>query len=337
MGAYETWREAKARRDNATEKQEAELFAEIVESMRSAALLDYLDEHCRRFDSERYDPTDRADAQDVAEFLAGLDELREPNTQAAKELYFNPAIGRLSQLKRMNWTGDNTYGEALDDAIEVLLALWEGKPFPKLERFRCPSIWKHSRDFVQCTLQLPHEGAHKAGTLAWPDEQSVNPPKNYDAEVPGSLACNAEHEGLVCTLPARHSGQHFDARDQEYWGLKSGGVVAAPVTPPLPRCRSLGGAERCDLNEAHDGKHVHRFPSGSTTNWSDSSATGVFVSGTELNKLAGEVFGAEGNSDPINRPAARCLFLHPGDGSIQCWLNHGHDGEHANATWRWAR
>lgn len=298
MGAYKTWQEAKLR---LAEEPGSEHLQAVVDYLQPAALEDYLTD----FIGHNFSYSDEIpllQTEDVPEFLAGLDEIRgmpaKGEVDKAKRALVLEIEKRVHALRKMNWTGEHLYGDAVDDALTVINSVAQGQPFPKLERFRCPSLWDSN---TRCQHQLPHGGNHRYDSgdgerhVIWTDEQSVNPPKNYDAEPE--------------KLPDRL----------------------------VRRCRSLGGAERCDLNEAHDGRHMHRFPSGSTTNWSDSSATGVFVSGTELNKLAGEVFGAEGNSDPINRPAARCLFLHPGDGSIQCWLNHGHDGEHANATWRWAR
>lgn len=222
--AYEAWRRTKDLLAG-DHSEERELSAETIgyldmaeEALRPAALLGYLDTNCRRFDSERYDPEDRATDADVREFLSGLDELRAPNQREIEQLraeIFNPAIGQVERLRKMNWTGDHTYGDALDDVREVLLAVWERKPFPVLERFRCPSIRKGSPAGWRCELQLPHDGPHKVTDPleTWTDEQSVNPPKNYDepAEICGQRFCSGEYEE-TCTLSEGHDLPHIGTK-----------------------------------------------------------------------------------------------------------------------------
>jgi hypothetical protein len=239
--AYQAWRET---REHLKQEPDSTFLQRVEESLRPAALLAFLGSF-RGMDT--YEEPLGCEPEQAEEFLSQLDELRQPTyrpdeTRAEMQRQVSKA---LTAMRKLPWTGDHLYGEALDDASLVLQHILAGKKgWPVLERFRCPSEYgstARQNERVRCELQLPHESKHRARNTAggegfmWTDEQSVNPPKNYDEQ--GSLTCNAEHEGLVCTLPPQHAGQHFDARDQEYWGLKAGG------RPPI----ELSGEQLDDL------------------------------------------------------------------------------------------
>lgn len=94
----------------------------------------------------------------------------------------------LRAMKHLNYTGEHTHFEVLDDVRTVLAEVVQGRAIPELERFRCPSLREVKRDVaadtsagqLQCTQQLPHPGPHCSGSYSWDDEHSINPPKSYD-------------------------------------------------------------------------------------------------------------------------------------------------------------
>lgn len=228
MSTLSAWHETKRLLDSGEADGQRAYLEAVLVGLQPAALLEYLEANCRSFDSERYDDEDRADTTDVREFLAGLDELRQPQyredeTRTELQRLVTKTLGHMREL---NWTGDHTYGDAITDAHELLRHVLAGKKgWPVLERFRCPSVRlkKFSGMQVRCMLQLPHDGAHfwtdvdlqgeMRNSVSWLDTASVNPPKNY------STTCDAVQDGLVCTLSPGHDGQHFDAREQEYFQL----------------------------------------------------------------------------------------------------------------------
>lgn len=141
----------------------------------------------------------------------------------------------LDLLAGKNWTGDNTYGEAIEDMQQVLGAVFTGRDFPKLDRFRCPSrcevrvLSSDAAETIQCKYELPHDQPHHSGGHEWTDEQSVNPPKSYDE--PGAhqyaLVCGAPGYQLTCSLLKGHEGSH--AHNGITWDLTVGGRIEGGV------------------------------------------------------------------------------------------------------------
>lgn len=245
MGAYETWR---ATREMVAEEKDPErkkYLTQVQEMLQPSALLDYLESASHRFyrDPDGWSAeAEPATSQDVRFFLDGLDELRAPSQaelqQIRRDLH-KQVLDATSKLLRMPWTGETRYDEAIADVRAVLSAVIDGKPWPVLERLRCPSIKrKKNGEPLRCSLQLPHDGEHKAftptggmGSVTWSDGQSVNPPKPYDdptkpteaqldklaAEVFGPV-CEATYKALTCRLPSGHSGHHYDAK-VGVWGI----------------------------------------------------------------------------------------------------------------------
>lgn len=217
MDAYEIWRDTKSLR--ASRPDDAEYLDSVLTALQPAALKGYLEAHAGLNGNE--EPM-TFDADEIAEFLAGLDELRalsEAELNDLKAQLMADALKALRTMRGLNWTGEHTYGEAIDDVEKVLDKVWRGEPFPKLERFRCPSLWQPD---VRCQYQLPHGGNHKYDSgdgerhVVWTDEQSINPPKNYDEpiEICGAHPYDSTSKdpigSAVCVLPAGHSERHND-------------------------------------------------------------------------------------------------------------------------------
>lgn len=191
--AYQAWRRTKELLAG-DHSEETELSAETIgfldmaeEALRPAALLAFLGSF-RGLDT--YEEPLECTPDQAEAFLAELDDLRQPTyrpdeTRAEMQRQVSEA---LTAMRKLPWTGDHLYGDALDDASLVLWAVLAGKKMPVLERFRCPSLYQAKKAPlpIRCELQLPHEGKHSVANVGeWTDEQSVNPPKNYD-EPPSS-------------------------------------------------------------------------------------------------------------------------------------------------------
>lgn len=319
MSTLSAWHETKRLLDSGEADGQRAYLEAVLVGLQPAALLEYLEANCRSFDSERYDDEDRADTTDVREFLAGLDELRQPQyrddeTRAEMQREVSKT---LTAIRRLNWTGEHTYGDALDDAQTVLRHVLAGqKSWPALERFRCPSVRlkKFSGMQVRCMSQLPHDGAHfwtdvdlqgeMRNSVSWLDTASVNPPKNYDGPVKLCGERSGSGDGaLTCDRIAGHTGPHGDSRADNGWYSpkqlpvqltdaqldKLGTEVFGPESSS--RCGSsveYSDASKsvtlyCKWGEGHDGEH--QAPTGEY--WS----TGFRVQGRVI-----------GNPDPINRP-----------------------------------
>jgi len=263
--AYDVWKTA---RERATEKPYDEHLQAVVEQLQPFAVRDFLADF--RGLNGMEEPLG-CDADEAAEFLAGLDELRQPQcredeTRAAMQLQVSKT---LEHMRRLNWTGDHTYGDALSDVSVMLRHVIAGqKGWPVLERFRCPSEYgskARQNERVRCELQLPHEGKHRARNTAggegymWTDEQSVNPPKNHDE--PSAVQI---------------SDAQLDKLGDEVFGTESS------------RCKSsveysgtdIGVTLYCKLTEGHADAHL--APTGET--WTHA-----------FREIAA-------NPDPINRP-----------------------------------
>lgn len=143
-----------------------------------------------------------------------LTDLRRNLAQATKEA--------LDLLACKNWTGDNTYGEAIEDMHQVLSAVFAGRDFPTLDRFRCPSLVGNDigAGRVCCGRELPHEGRHQLGGLSWTDEEALNPPKPRDEAVP---LCGAPGYQFTCSLLEGHKGSH--SHNGITWDLAVGGEI----------------------------------------------------------------------------------------------------------------
>lgn len=214
-GWYDGWREAKKR---LTDKPDDEFLQNLVNNLHELALADYL---------EMFSDDGRSvDSESIAEFLAGLDELRAPSKAELddfKAQLMANALKALDKMRGLNWTGEHTYGQALDDAEKVLDKVWRDEPFPNLDRFRCPSEYRRKSGVgnrvIRCKLQLPHDGNHSwadegpdgnlIGPVRWTDEQALNPPKDNDAP----NRCTSMWNSHRCALPALHEGPHNDVDD----------------------------------------------------------------------------------------------------------------------------
>lgn len=247
--AYDDWRETKLR---LKAEPDSVYLMRVENSLRPAALTAWLERFAEDAviqddDDDRQSSIALVSAEKQGKFLAVLDELRQPTyrpdeTRAAMQRQVSEA---LTAMRKLPWTGDHLYGDALDDASLVLRAVLAGKPTPQLERFRCPSQYRINGDQllnpVCCTLQLPHASQHlysdaAGNSWSWTDEQSINPPKSYDepedrppveltgeqlddlaAEVFGDGECGAvnpnpvRHGKSICVRAKQHGGLHRDA------------------------------------------------------------------------------------------------------------------------------
>jgi hypothetical protein len=239
--SYEAWKECKRR---LADEPDSTFLQRVESSLRQAALEDYL-ESFRGLDGSEEQLT--VDEHEAAVFLSGLDELRAPSDaelRAARAVALSEAQVRIRSLLELNWTGDHLYSDAVQDAVTMLASVAEGKPVPKLERFRCPSVYVLPVINVRtrCALQLPHDKEHIAyavegmGSITWTDEQSANPPKSYDG--PDETCPHG-----WCSLPAGHSEPH----------------AQEPLPPSAARCPDWLEAgsrrTRCEHELGHAGFH----------------------------------------------------------------------------------
>lgn len=274
MGAYETWRETKKMLDEgrAESRPGAEYLESVLAGLRPTALKDYLEMFA--------DDGRSVDSESIAEFLTGLDELRAPSTVELRRMQDDlktQAWKVLESMKRLNWTGDHTYADALNDAKQVLGAVFRGEPFPKLERFRCPSRYKGGdlTAEVQCQVQLPHGDPHlwrddHGFAATWTDEQSINPPKPYAEQIDAVDRCTSEHtfqRGRLkgntyrCALTAGHEGGHESAGGSNWRNieqLRAGNPD--PINRPLdtpPRCKATNVAGMQCIKPEHSQLVAH--------------------------------------------------------------------------------
>lgn len=247
MGAYETWKEARARlaKDPGSEHLQA-----VVDYLRPAALEDYLEEFVQTHFSTDYDYDETyisVSSEDVAPFLAGLDELRAPSSKELEQIrrdLHKQVLDATSKLLRMPWTGEARYDEAIADVRSVLSAVIDGKPWPVLDRLRCPSKFHDVRaqKMYRCHLQLPHgdNHIHNAGnkTVTWTDEQSTNPPKPYAEKIDSPDRCTSEHtfeRGMLagntyqCALISGHKGKHESAGGSKWSNAEPGKPTEAQL------------------------------------------------------------------------------------------------------------
>lgn len=221
--AYDDWRETRLR---LKAEPDSVYLMRVENSLRPAALTAWLERFAEDAviqddDGDRESNIALVSAEKQSKFLAVLDDLRQPayrpdETRAGMQRQVSEA---LTAMRKLPWTGDHLYGDALDDASLVLRAVLAGKKMPVLERFRCPSLYQAKKAPlpIRCERQLPHEGKHSVANVGeWTDEQSVNPPKNYD-EPPKSSRCGAsveystagESSTQYCKRPIGHDGNHM--------------------------------------------------------------------------------------------------------------------------------
>lgn len=229
--AYEAWKQLQARKAGRPDPTlESEAFLALMEeNLQPAALKDFLESHAGLDGNE--DPITYSD-EEIREFLRDLDELRKLSTHELDVLRNKLLVEvyeALRRMKRLNYTGDHTHFEVLEDAWVVLQAVLVGKPMPKLERFRCPSKYSVGARLFQCDHQLPHGGNHLSthpsngmgAQVSWDDEQSVNPPVPYVDPHPGPAPalrqCEAERVGDRCEMPIGHEGDHSTRDGNVTW------------------------------------------------------------------------------------------------------------------------
>lgn len=293
--AYQAWRET---REHLKQEPDSTFLQRVEESLRPAALLAFLGSF-RGMDT--YEEPLGCEPDEAEAFLAKLDELRQPTyrpdeTRAEMQRQVSEA---LTAMRKLPWTGDHLYGDALDDASLVLRAVLAGKKMPVLDRFRCPSEYgskARQNERVRCELQLPHESKHQARNTAggegymWTDEQSVNPPKNYDEPE----VCGNRLRSDVCVLPKDHDGRHSTAGDAPLSWPNSIGVFS-PFNNPDP---------------------INRPP--------------IELTGEQLDDLAAEVFG-DGECGAVNPNPVR-------HGKSICVRAKAHGGLHRDADGiRWEK
>lgn len=176
------------------------------------------------------------DSEDVAQLLAGLDNLRAPLPSVVEQerKQATDALARevddiLNRMGQLNWTGDHLYGDALEDARVIVRHVLGGqKGWPVLERFRCPSLAVINEGEAphRCNKQMPHADDHASdggvggATVCWTDEASLNPPVPYDAPEESTPICPSERtctkpsqlagRTFRCHLPEDHAGEHQD-------------------------------------------------------------------------------------------------------------------------------
>jgi hypothetical protein len=262
--AYDDWQEARKRLD----ANPADAFLTNVEQTLRPLAIHAL---CERLVGEGWSYDDEVvslDESEVATFLADLDQLR--GTPKSGEVEREVSKMRvavdsaLAGMARLNYTGDHTHFEVLEDAQYVLNEVLHGRPFPKLERFRCPSRRKARNNKVQCEHQLPHEGFHfnaKSGE-SWTDEQSLNPPVPYVDGVQDLCPCVLLTAGgsVRCSLPAGHGPDHRAEtgmtwhNDYDPEADKGSPVKTAVRCPEWHNAGEMLG--RCEKIAGHDGPHL---------------------------------------------------------------------------------
>lgn len=98
----------------------------------------------------------------VMDLLEGLRELGWTDEPPEPLYPIGVLIDRIHTLASTPWSGDNTYGQGLDDAIGTLQAMYLGKPYvPRW--LRCPATKLGNA----CVRQLPHEEHASAGGTKW--------------------------------------------------------------------------------------------------------------------------------------------------------------------------
>lgn len=194
----------------------------LIDAIRPVVIQDLLVAFAAEHRTNADDEWPDIDQDEVEAFLAKLDALRKPAdpppsmlNQAitgGRMLLRDEMLQRVKQLSNLPWSGDLTYGQALDDVRSALKAAADGKPTPTPAWLRCPSKYKTGRGAqptVQCTLALPHGEQHEyapqgsTGRVVWTDEQSTTPPPK-----PAPMPCGSCIPGKICDLPAMHDGPH---------------------------------------------------------------------------------------------------------------------------------
>lgn len=250
-GWYESWREVKRRLE---EKPEDEFLQNLLGNLREMAVHDYVERYAGL---DIYEEPIRFKSEDVSGFLLGLDEIRgtpkSSEVEALRKDMARSADEVLDKLSKLPWSGDNTYGEAIDDARELLWSVLRGKAVEvRPERFRCPSEYA-SPDaegnlsvVVRCDLQLPHSIRHthrlhpteESGYISWTDAESVNSPQPESGEVQAEThidmagGLSERHHWTsspcaetpvsgppgVCVRPVGHAGTHRRSNGTEWLG-----------------------------------------------------------------------------------------------------------------------
>lgn len=347
MSALSAWHETKRLLSSGEAEEQRAYLEAVLAGLQPAALLEHLGSF-RGMDT--FEEPLGCEPDEAEEFLAKLDELRQPTyrpdeTRAEMQRQVSEA---LTAMRKLPWTGDHLYGDALDDASLVLRAVLAGKKMPVLERFRCPSLTGNDvgAGRLRCTLQLPHEGKHQAVGATWTDEQSINPPKNYDDPVQDCAAIKIPRPGVTyrCDKSKGHSGQHADSTAQKAWNVEP---TSDPAFEPPKSSRCGSSVEYstagesatlyCQLLEGHDGAHLS--PTGMTWTAGVNVRTGnpdpinrplIELSGEQLDDLATEVFG-DGECGAVNPNPVR-------HGKSICVRAKQHGGLHRDADGiRWEK
>lgn len=162
--------------------------------------------------------------EDFAGLVAdALSEFEQAAPASAPDGLPTRVLDALKAMEHLNYTGEHTHFEVLTDARQVLAEVMRGRAIPKLERFRCPSLYENG---VRCQLQLPHEDKHRnqdtsGKGVSWSDREAANPPKSYDEPGP----CGDKHtfrRGMLagktytCNREAGHGGQH-ESKGRSKW------------------------------------------------------------------------------------------------------------------------
>jgi hypothetical protein len=276
-GWYDGWREAKKRLES---EPDDTFLQNLVDNLRGLALQEYVEQFAYVNGYEYPEQTSHITEQTVTDFLVGLDELRE-GAKGRPEL--RAVLSALTEMERLNYTGDHTHFEVLADARVVLGEVLHGRPFPKLERFRCPSLHEGARGTVfRCVFQLPHGNEHEghgadSGVVRWADEQSVNPPvpyvdgvqaKPYADKIDSPDRCTSAHtfdrgplkgSTYQCSLLIGHPGKHESAGGSKWMVSDSTIAEAEEMHEPVRRCSewldAAGQRGHCEHNEGHNGPH----------------------------------------------------------------------------------
>lgn len=248
--AYDAWKAAKAALAGREIADGLRSALELsVAALREPAKIARVSELLRTYDAvqegEPYDPTDGVWASRdgaAGEIAAALEEFEASGPAVADQRaeLMERVDASLRAMKHLNYTGEHTHFEVLDDVRQVLAEVLQGRAIPMLDRFRCPSLYKRNKSMlVRCELQLPHGETHtyrdgSETTYTWTDEQSQNPPVPY--ETPGvevappapASVCQSFHvlqyeDGtprnatVYCNQLAGHPGLHQSASAHQ-WG-----------------------------------------------------------------------------------------------------------------------
>lgn len=189
----------------------------VLEAIRPQVLLDYVSKFVVDHSVVYWDDETTAVVLDqeeldkflVDKFLVTLDSIRKPAPLRRIELeelrteLLTKADAAIDGMRKLNWTGDHLYTDALDDVRVILRAAYAGQPTPILERFRCPSLIGNDvgAGRMRCQYQLPHGDQHRSGETTWTDDQSLNPP----------ICPEWKHAQTMrghCDQPAGHEGEH---------------------------------------------------------------------------------------------------------------------------------